>query len=73
MNSGRRVRRSRAAVERTVKRSEGSVLDHGPLWKIWTESATMVVTVSWGVESIVAMGVSVAGLRTVITWVVAVV
>lgn len=56
-----------------MKRSEGSVLDHGPLWKVWTESATMVVTVSWGVESIVAMGVSVAGLRTVITWVVAVV
>lgn len=73
MNSGRRERRSRAAVERTVKRVDGSARDQEPLWKVFRDSVMIWLTVSLEVESMVAIGSSVAGLMTGIRGVVAVV
>lgn len=73
MNSGRRERRSRAAVERTVKRVDGSARDQEPWWKVFRDSVMIWLTVSLGVESMVAIGSSVAGLMMGIRGVVAVV
>lgn len=73
MNSGRRERRRRAAVERTVKRVDWSARDQEPLLKVFRDSAMIRSTVSLEVESMVAIGSSVAGLMTGIRDAVAVV
>lgn len=73
MNSGRRERRSRAAVERTVKRIDGSARDQEPSWNVFRDSVMIWLTDSLGVESMVAIGSSVAGLMTGIRGVIAVV
>lgn len=64
MNSGRRERRRFAALERTVKRVDASTLLHMPLEKFSNEEVMMELTVSRGVESMVAIIDSVAGLMT---------
>lgn len=51
-----------AAFERTEKRVEASDLLHIPLWKFCSDEAMMALTCSRGVESIVVINCSVAGL-----------
>jgi hypothetical protein len=64
MNSGRRARSRFAALDKTVNRVDASAWLQTPLEKFSRDETTMALTVSWGVESIVAIGDSVAGLMT---------
>ena len=61
-NSARRERRRDAARERTAKRVEGSARDQAPLWKWAREEVMVEVTAERGVEGMVAIRASVAGL-----------
>lgn len=64
MNSGRRERSKFAAFERTENLVEASVLLQTPLEKFFNEEAIIELTASRDVESIVAIGDSVAGFMT---------
>jgi hypothetical protein len=66
INSGSRERSRVAALERTANRAEASARLQTPLEKFCSEEAIMELTASSGVESIVAIDVSVAGF---ITWI----
>jgi hypothetical protein len=63
-NSGRRERSRLAALDRTVKRADASARLQTPLEKFCSEDDMIELTVSKGVESIVAIDASVAGLIT---------